>query len=79
MEKQTFKSKPLTIEAQQWIAEQEAILRQENLISVIRDLDNSVQELTEAVKKLSNSDYGVSIADALVNLPYVLEEILNKK
>ena len=79
MVNKTFKSTPFTPEQQQWIAGQEAITRQENLTSVLNDLDNSIQELTEAVKKLGNSDYGVSIADALVNLPYVLEEILKKK
>jgi hypothetical protein len=79
MVNKTFKSTPFTPEQQQWIAEQEAITRQENLTSVLNDLDNSIQELTEAVNKLGRSDYGVSIADALVNLPYVLEEILKKK
>jgi len=79
MENKTFKSTPFTPEQQQWIAEQEAIMRQESLNLALNDLDNSIQELTEAVKKLGSSDYGVSIADALVNLPYVLEEILKKK
>ena len=79
MENKTFKSTPFTPEQQQWIAQQEAIMRQESLNLALNDLDNSIQELTEAVNKLGRSDYGVSIADALVNLPYVLEEILKKK
>ena len=79
MVNKTFKSTPFTPEQQQWIAEQEAITRQENLTSVLNDLDNSIQELTEAVNKLGRSDYGVSIADALVNLPHFLGDYLKKK
>ena len=79
MENKTFKSTPFTPEQQQWIAEQEAIMRQESLNLVLNDLDNSIQELTEAVNKLSRSDYGISIADALVNLPHFLGDYLKKK
>jgi hypothetical protein len=79
MENKKFKSTTFTPEQQLWIAEQEAIMRQESLNLALNDLDNSIQELTEAVNKLGRSDYGVSIADALVNLPHFLGDYLKKK
>jgi len=54
MENKTFKSTPFTPEQQQWIAEQEAIMRQENLTSAIEELTNEVTEFRAAINNLNN-------------------------
>jgi len=67
-----FKQKPFTPEQQQWIAEQEAISRQERLAVAIEDLTAEISTLNERLAPCDFTRW--SLTECISNLVATLEQ-----